>query len=566
MRITTNMTTNRMLLNLNRNATRIDNLYQQKSTGKKILHASENPIIASRALKFRTSISNTEQFQRNAAQGLSWMEITEAAFVNTEEALREIKTLINYAATGTNDISDRQATMRQIQTLFESLQTEMNIDYAGRYVFSGFRTDEPPTFITDMPEARFHIWQHFQPGDIERTLAVVRTGIGEEPEVFPYHRIKLPYNLLLSTDEMPRLTLPDGHTLTPAIISNSDPMTIQAAMEAQPPNFFFFIPELGEFRFDTNMARQLTSHSEGFTVDYIKEGFAKGELNPKVYFRCIDYTATTVVGTAPVVLPNYFNITNNPSMQLYIGGTWTTTFDYPADFTVDPTTLEVTFINPALQTLHNSGAHLDWFENGIFVACVPAATIVTNPPGIHYNMEGQHIKFEFGLNTQFQVNNLAKDVLTANLFADLKNLIEFTKTVELSTDDQIRTRLLRDFPHLINDPDELNRRVNEQNIKENGMFRDVMFDRLNNMLDLIDRHAAAVSVENATLGSRMNRLEMITERLEQDRLSYTRLMSENENVDLLEVIMRLNAAEAVYQASLMSGANIMQLTLADFIR
>jgi hypothetical protein len=206
------------------------------------------------------------------------------------------------------------------------------------------------------------------------------------------------------------------------------------------------------------------------------------------------------------------------------------------------------------------------FDAGTIIpagATMPAGASI---PWREYDMSNQNLRFEFGLNTQFQINNLSKNVLTDKLYADLLNLVNFTRSVQLSTEDEIRNRLLRDFPDLINHPDDLNQRIIDHQIKEDGMFRDVMFDRFNNMLRLLDVHASQISTEFTSLGSRMNRLEMITERLEQDRLSYTRLKSENENVDYLEVIMRLNAAESVYQASLMTGANIMQLSLADFIR
>jgi flagellin-like hook-associated protein FlgL len=201
-----------------------------------------------------------------------------------------------------------------------------------------------------------------------------------------------------------------------------------------------------------------------------------------------------------------------------------------------------------------------WIPAGMML---PAGTEV---PWRSYDMDNQALKFELGLNTQVQINSLAKDVLTPQLFADLKNLVEFTNSVHVASEDEIRARLLADMPELADDPAELAKRVGAQVMLEEGMFRDVLFDRFNNMLRILDVHAAQITTEFTILGSRMNRLELIEERLEQDRLSYTRLMSENENVDYMEVIMRLNSAEAVYQASLMAGANIMQLTLADFIR
>jgi flagellar hook-associated protein 3 FlgL len=86
------------------------------------------------------------------------------------------------------------------------------------------------------------------------------------------------------------------------------------------------------------------------------------------------------------------------------------------------------------------------------------------------------------------------------------------------------------------------------------------------MLTLMERHTSNISTQDTNLGSRIVRLELINERLLSDRINYTDLMSDNEDVDYFEVVMRLSAAEAVYAASLKAGASIIQLSLADFLR
>ncbi|MDR2168013.1 MAG: flagellar hook-associated protein FlgL, partial [Clostridiales bacterium] len=77
MRITNSMTTNRLLLNINRNATSVERLLMQLSSGKVIQNPSDDPIVASRALRFRTNVTEIHQFQRNAGQATSWMEVSE---------------------------------------------------------------------------------------------------------------------------------------------------------------------------------------------------------------------------------------------------------------------------------------------------------------------------------------------------------------------------------------------------------------------------------------------------------------------------------------------------------
>lgn len=70
----------------------------------------------------------------------------------------------------------------------------------------------------------------------------------------------------------------------------------------------------------------------------------------------------------------------------------------------------------------------------------------------------------------------------------------------------------------------------------------------------------------AGLGARMNRVELTANRLEDDNVNFTKLMSKNEDVDIAESIMRLQNEENVYRASLATGARVIQPSLVDFLK
>lgn len=70
----------------------------------------------------------------------------------------------------------------------------------------------------------------------------------------------------------------------------------------------------------------------------------------------------------------------------------------------------------------------------------------------------------------------------------------------------------------------------------------------------------------AELGAKINRLDLTESRLEDDNLSIQKLKSKNEDIDIAETIMNLKMKENVYQASLASGARIIQPSLMDFLR
>lgn len=70
----------------------------------------------------------------------------------------------------------------------------------------------------------------------------------------------------------------------------------------------------------------------------------------------------------------------------------------------------------------------------------------------------------------------------------------------------------------------------------------------------------------ADLGARMNRLELIESRLEQQEIIATRTMSENEDIHFEEAITNLITQESLHRAALAAGSRIIQPTLIDFLR
>lgn len=143
MRITTGMIRDNSLNSLYANMGRVDKLYNQMNTLKKIQRPSDDPIVAGRALKLRINVSESEQHKSNVDEAKAWMDVTETSLSNMTEILKDIRTRCNQAANDTLTTDDRNKIVADIEQLFEQLKQEANTTYAGRYVFSGFKTDEP---------------------------------------------------------------------------------------------------------------------------------------------------------------------------------------------------------------------------------------------------------------------------------------------------------------------------------------------------------------------------------------------------------------------------------------
>lgn len=85
-------------------------------------------------------------------------------------------------------------------------------------------------------------------------------------------------------------------------------------------------------------------------------------------------------------------------------------------------------------------------------------------------------------------------------------------------------------------------------------------------IDDLYGHINVFVAERAELGARVNRIEMIENRMMEQEVSAKRIMSNNEDADMEDVIIKLMTQESVHRAALSAGARIMQPTLMDFLR
>ena len=142
MRTTNNMLINNMMNYISNNLVRMDKYQGRLATGKKIRVPSDDPVVAARALKLRTDVAEIEQYKRNVQDALSWLDITEATLSKIGDVLHRARELAVQGANGTNAPDD----MEKIKSEVEQLRTQMvhlaNMSYAGRYIFSGFKTNE----------------------------------------------------------------------------------------------------------------------------------------------------------------------------------------------------------------------------------------------------------------------------------------------------------------------------------------------------------------------------------------------------------------------------------------
>lgn len=143
MRITNNMMIKNMMRNLNNNLKRMDKVQQMMSSGKKFQLPSDDPIGVSKSLKLHTDVSRIEQYKRNVDDALSWMEITESTVAEIGDVLQRARELTVQAANGSNSNEDLQKISSEIEQLKDHLIEVANTTYAGRSIFTGYKTNAP---------------------------------------------------------------------------------------------------------------------------------------------------------------------------------------------------------------------------------------------------------------------------------------------------------------------------------------------------------------------------------------------------------------------------------------
>jgi flagellar hook-associated protein 3 FlgL len=141
MRITNNMLINNMINYIGNNMNNLSKYQSQLATGKKIQVPSDDPVVAARALKLRTDVSEVEQYQRNLKDAQSWLEITEDTLAKMGDILQRARELAVEGANGTSTPEDTQKIMEEIIQLRAQFIQMSNSTYAGRYIFSGFKTN-----------------------------------------------------------------------------------------------------------------------------------------------------------------------------------------------------------------------------------------------------------------------------------------------------------------------------------------------------------------------------------------------------------------------------------------
>ena len=172
MRITNKIIQRNNLSNINTNKIYQDKLSTQMSTQKKINRPSDDPVVAIRALRLRSSVTEvTQYYSKNIPDAESWLNVTEDALNNLTDILTDMISQCTKGSNGDLTSSDREIILEQLKALSEEVYSTGDADYAGRYVFTGYRTDTSLSF-TEEQTLRYDITEQIDNTALESMTKV----------------------------------------------------------------------------------------------------------------------------------------------------------------------------------------------------------------------------------------------------------------------------------------------------------------------------------------------------------------------------------------------------------
>lgn len=490
MRITNQMMINNNMANVQINKYQLNKLDTQFSTEKKISKPSDDPIIAIRALRLRSSLDQVTQYlNKNIPDASSWLKTTEGALDEANSILTDLYSYCNQGSTDSYSSAERQTIAGSLNKLRDAFYAEGDVEYAGRYVFTGYMTDKPLNYQSDEAAAGvdYTITQKFTRDDLSTKTVYTNSYTNEDilnldvhtdaagnvitPNVADVQRLRIGYTDVDQTGPF-SLTLSDGTTLPAggAATITTDVNYIPAEDEVA------FNPATGEILLGENAYRQVYE-ADGCQFTYRKDNFVKGNQDPTMYFDCVD-----------------------------------------------------------------------------------------NNTGIVYNKENEDIEYNINFSQKLKVNTEANEAFNIYLGRDIDDLITSVQNViDIEAQLEQVEGMMKQDKYSDEASQEKLAKLKEGLTKQKELAEEEMTDAFENGIAQMKGYQQQVSLAKADVGNRETRLNLTKSRLTEQKTNFQALKSQNEDIDLEEVVIGYSAASLVYNASLTAASKVVQQTLLDFL-
>ncbi|WP_209121472.1 flagellar hook-associated protein FlgL [Alkalihalobacillus sp. BA299] len=150
MRVTQSMLSANTLRHINQGYERLGKLQDQLSSQKKITRAHQDPVVAMKGMRYRTQVTEVDQFKRNLAEVYNWMDSADSALDITTQAMHRIRELAVQASNDTYEPTQRANIAKEIEQLRVHIESMANTKSNNKYIFNGSNTMNAPVDASKM--------------------------------------------------------------------------------------------------------------------------------------------------------------------------------------------------------------------------------------------------------------------------------------------------------------------------------------------------------------------------------------------------------------------------------
>lgn len=606
MRMTNKIMRNNSAYNINQNKILQDKLTNQMTTQSKIVRPSDDPVVAIRALRLRSNVTAVTQYNdRNAKDADQWLTLTADAMKTVDGVLEDLYKQAMTAPNKYQTSDELRILLSQMKQMTAEFYTCANVDYAGRYIFSGYRTDLPVTFTDedkkemDLHPISYNINESFGFHDISEisytgyeklseNLNGNLTGTG--PATAPGITDTNSYEQNVQNDTLYRFRISYNNLDS---LSGTD-------MEGNPQKLTVTLPVYTDAATNNvyrNVKVEITAQA-GATPG------ANGGLKAQVKVLSATDSAGNVLepdptATPPVTLPAdlltaetaldvqefadqeqaYKAITAQPPTCTGIAYIPTSgELAFSKDF-YDKNFSETAFNDSTggFQINYNKSSWQSGDINPVhYFKCTETLRTTgpnENPPQYRktaYNTQrdegrDQDIYYDVGYNQQIQVNTRADEIFTHNVQRDMDDFEHYIKQLEdIETLEADLEKKRKEYEEDSDEYKDLTLRL-EGVSKAKTYIRDSIQTKFENQMTKYQQYSDDARVAMTDSATRGSRLELISTRLTNQKATFKELQQDNEGIDITEVAVELTASELTYNAALMATGKIMQTNLMNYI-
>lgn len=136
-RVTQNLMTQHSLTGLQTGLSRLAQIQEQLSTGRILNRPSDSPSDTTSAMRVRSALGQQEQFARNGADALGWLNQLDNTLGTVSDRLRRVRDLALQGRNAGTSQTARDALASEVDQIREGLIGTANTQYLGRPIFGG---------------------------------------------------------------------------------------------------------------------------------------------------------------------------------------------------------------------------------------------------------------------------------------------------------------------------------------------------------------------------------------------------------------------------------------------